>query len=112
MPDVEARKPGDAMKIFLECQALPEIANMLVQDFKDMGGKNYVAIEFQSDIGPLLLTMQRLEGKSPVWFIHESQGLLQRVLDVIDDPAKQVYFGTLAEEIKGFMNQEIPHAHA
>jgi hypothetical protein len=60
--------------IALRSEIFPIMVEFLASAFKDMGGKNYVSMELQDDeLGPLLLTIQRRNGKTPAQVAKEVQ---------------------------------------
>jgi hypothetical protein len=57
---------ANAFSFYLQSEFMPIIANLLGASFVDNGGVNFVEMGVNSDAtGPLVLTMQRAEGKTP-----------------------------------------------
>lgn len=56
----------DGFQFDIRGEVISLIAEHLASTFRQMGGENYVAMEFSHDeLGPLVLTMQRQLGKMP-----------------------------------------------
>jgi hypothetical protein len=57
---------SNGFSFYLQSEFMPIIANLLGASFVDNGGVNFVEMRVNSDAtGPLVLTMQRAEGKTP-----------------------------------------------
>lgn len=54
------------LDISMEGGACKALAELFAEQFIDLGGVNYVELVFDSDkIGPLVVTMQRIDGMTP-----------------------------------------------
>jgi len=71
-----AGKGGEAL---IQAGMIPVVAAFLVADFKAQGATNYAAFEINhTELGPLLLTMQRRWGKQPHQVAAEERARAER----------------------------------
>lgn len=70
-----------AMEMGLKGGAAQMLAEAFVEQFKQTGGVNYVELRFEStdrDVGSMLVTLQRVEGKTPGHLKHEAEERAKR----------------------------------
>lgn len=78
----------DAFVIKMQADIIPLMAEALVGQFKELGGKNYVEYRLASNepgFGPFVLTMQRLEGFTPHQLQKAAENKLKALAEMVLD---------------------------
>jgi hypothetical protein len=77
---------ANGVEIQLSGVACQLLAASFAGQFVGAGAKNYLEVNFQHrQVGPLTVTLQRLEGKTPGALAKEAQGELDSALTVLSD---------------------------
>jgi FtsZ-binding cell division protein ZapB len=62
----ELHMDSTGINLKLEGGACQLLAESFIDQFKDSGAENYLVVTFESDLGPLSVTMQRENGLTPI----------------------------------------------
>lgn len=73
------------MEIGLKGGMAQVVAAGFIEQFKDVGAKNYIQIGFTSDAyGPFTVTIQRVYGKSPTQVLNEAEEVLREAQGLLE----------------------------
>jgi len=87
---VRKSKDKDGYEAWLKSEFVYVMAALLVDLFKAMDGENYVEMSIDhTELGPLVMTLQRKDGKTPHQLKKDAEDKLQKVLSQLQKVLSQ-----------------------